>query len=201
VDGEPQDLSNAYGKILRVHTDGSIPADNPFRGREGVRQDLYAHGMRDLQGATIDPRTGSLWTTEHGPRGGDELNRQAPGVNQGFPVISYGREYFAKPIGAGLTSAAGMGQPVYFWTPSIAPSGLTFYSGKRHAAWRGNLFVAAMGAKRLVRLVLAEGRVVAEEPLLVDRCQRLRAVYEGPDGLLYVLTDEDAGQIWRVEPR
>jgi glucose/arabinose dehydrogenase len=199
-DLEPQDTGNAYGKVLRVRTDGSIPADNPFVGRAGFRPDLYTYGARDIQGLTMNPATGQFWSSENGPRGGDEINIDRPGSNLGHPLISYGREYSSAPLNGGLTAKDGLEQPVYFWTPSIAPSGLSFYSGARFPAWRGNLFVAALAGKRLERLVLDGERVVGEEPLLLDRCQRMRAVYEGPDGYLYVITDEDPGQVLRIRP-
>lgn len=200
VDGEPQDLTNAYGKVLRVRADGSIPADNPFVGRKHVRPDLYSYGARDIQGAAIRPGSGELWSTENGPRGGDEVNRHRPGLNLGFPLVSYGREYSGAPIHNGVTARTELAQPVYFWTPSIAPSGMTFYDGALFPQWHGNLFVAALAGKRIERLVLDGERVVAEEPLLLERCQRMRAVYQGPEGALYVLTDEDAGQLLRILP-
>jgi glucose/arabinose dehydrogenase len=199
-DGEPQDLENAFGKVLRVRQDGSIPADNPFVGRKRARPDLYSYGARDIQGAAIRPGSGDLWSSENGPRGGDEINRHRPGANFGYPIVSYGREYSGSPINGGLTARDGLAQPVYFWTPSIAPSGMTFYDGTLFPEWRGNLLVAALAGKRIERLVLEGDRVVAEEPLLLERCQRMRAVYQGPDGALYVLTDEDAGQLLRVVP-
>jgi glucose/arabinose dehydrogenase len=201
VDGEPQDLTNAYGKVLRVRPDGSIPADNPFVGRKGMRPDLYSYGARDIQGAAIRPGSDELWSTENGPRGGDEINVLRPGLNLGFPIISYGREYSGAPINGGLTARAGLAQPVYFWTPSIAPSGMMFYDGAMFPQWRRNLFVAALGGKRIERLVLDGTRVIAEEALLLERCERMRAVYQGPEGALYVLTDEDAGQLLRILPR
>jgi glucose/arabinose dehydrogenase len=200
ADDEPQNLTNAYGKILRIERDGSVPADNPFVGRTDARPDIYSYGARDVQGAAVHPDNGQLWTSENGPRGGDELNVQRPGGNLGYPLISYGREYTGASINGGLTARAGLQQPLYFWTPSIAPSGMTFYSGDQFPAWRGNLFVAALGAKRIERLVLAGERVVAAEPLLLERCQRMRSIEQGPDGTLYVLTDEDSGQILRIEP-
>ncbi len=200
VDAEPQDLTNAYGKVLRVNRDGSIPKDNPFVGRKDVRPDLYSYGMRDVQGAAVRPQSGALWTSENGPRGGDEINVQQPGINLGFPIVSYGREYRGGAIDGGLTVKEGLVQPAYFWTPSVAPSGMTFYSGELFPEWQGNLFVAALAGKRIERLVLAGDRVVAAEPLLLERCQRMRTVNQGPDGALYVLTDEDAGQILRIVP-
>ncbi len=200
VDDEPQDLSNAYGKVLRINRDGSIPADNPLVGRKDVRQDIYSYGARDVQGAAIRPSNGDLWSSENGPRGGDEINVHRPGANLGFPLISYGREYSGAAINGGLTATEGLMQPAYFWTPSIAPSGMTFYGGGLFPQWQGNLFVAALAGKRVVRLVLEGDRVMAEEPLLLERCQRMRTVNEGPDGALYVLTDEDAGQLLRIVP-
>lgn len=201
TDREPQDLTNAYGKVLRVRTDGSIPADNPFVGRKDARPDLYSFGARDIQGAAIRPGSGELWSSENGPRGGDEINLHRPGLNLGFPIVSYGREYSGAPIDGGLTAREGLAQPVYFWTPSIAPSGMTFYDGTLFREWRGNLFVAALAGKRIERLVLDGDRVIAEEALLLERCQRMRAVYQGPEGALYVLTDEDAGQLLRIVPQ
>lgn len=201
ADAEAQDLTNAYGKVLRVRRDGSIPEDNPFANSNEVRRDIYSYGARDIQGAAIHPATGELWSSENGPRGGDEINVHRPGMNLGYPIISYGREYSGALINAGKTAADGLAQPVYFWTPSIAPSGMTFYSGKLFPDWQGDLFVAALGAKRIQRLVLEGERVVSEESLLLERCQRMRSVTQGPDGALYVLTDEDAGQILRVSPR
>lgn len=201
TDGEPQNLTNAYGKVLRIRPDGSIPTDNPFAGRKDARPDLYSYGARDIQGAAIRPGSGQLWSSENGPRGGDELNLHRPGLNLGFPIISYGREYSGALINAGLTATEGLAQPVYFWTPSIAPSGMTFYDGTLFPQWSGNLFVAALAGKRIQRLVLDGDLVVAEEPLLLERCQRMRAVYQGPEDALYVLTDEDAGQILRIRPR
>ncbi len=201
TDGEPQDLTNAYGKVLRIRPNGSIPPDNPFVGRNDARPDLYSYGARDIQGAAIRPGTGEIWTSENGPRGGDELNLHHPAINLGFPLISYGREYSGALINSGLTAREGLAQPVYFWTPSIAPSGMTFYDGVLFPEWRGNLFVAALAGKRIERLILNGNRVVAEEPLLLERCQRMRALYQGPEGALYVLTDEDAGQLLRIVPR
>jgi glucose/arabinose dehydrogenase len=201
VDDEPQRLENTYGKVLRVHPDGRVPPDNPFAGQSNARPEIYAYGLRDMEGAALHPRTGELWTIEHGPRGGDEVNIIRPGRNYGFPVISYGREYSGQLINGGRTSQTGMEQPVYFWTPSIAPSGLLFYTGKLFPEWQGNLFVGAMAGKRLIRLVLDGERVIAEEPLLVDRGKRVRDVKQGPDGALYVITAENAGELLKLTPQ
>jgi glucose/arabinose dehydrogenase len=154
-----------------------------------------------MEGAAIHPRTGELWTIEHGPRGGDEVNIIRPGRNYGFPRISYGREYSGQLINEGRTAQDGMEQPVYFWTPSIAPSGLLFYTGKLFPEWQDNLFVGAMAGKRLIRLVLDGERVIAEEPLLVERGKRIRDVKQGPDGALYVITAEKAGELLKLTPK
>lgn len=200
ADREPQDLQNAYGKILRIRADGSVPPDNPFAHSPGLRHDIWALGLRDPQGAAVDPGDGSLWTSEHGPRGGDAIHRIRPGDNFGYPIITYGREYSGALINSGLTSSSGLVQPYYFWNPDIGPSGMVFYRGSLFPSWRGNLFVAALAAQRIERLVLDGEHVVAEESLLQERCERMRAVYEGPEGALYVLTDEDNAQILRVIP-
>jgi len=180
---QPQQLDSLMGKVLRINTDGSIPKDNPFVGKAGVRPEIYALGFRDAQGMAIHPKTGRLWTSEHGPRGGDEINEVEKGKNYGFPVIGYGRDYTGKPINGDKTAQAGMEQPVYFWTPDIAPAGIGFYTGKLFPAWQGDLFVAALASKYLVRLVLNGERVVAEEHLLGELNTRIRGVQEGPDGM------------------
>jgi glucose/arabinose dehydrogenase len=198
---QPQQLDSLMGKVLRINTDGTIPKDNPFVGTPGARPEIFALGFRDPQGLTVDPATGALWTSEHGPRGGDEINQVAKGKNYGFPVITYGRDYNGKPINGDKTVQAGLEQPVYFWTPDIAPAGIAFYTGNAFPAWKGNLFVAALAAKYLVRLVLDGTHVVAEERLLTDVNARLRAVHEGPDGSLYVLTDGANGRILRLVAR
>jgi aldose sugar dehydrogenase len=195
---QPQQFDSLMGKVLRINADGSIPKDNPFVGKAGARPEIYALGFRDPQGMAIHPKTGRLWTSEHGPRGGDEINEVEKGKNYGFPVIGYGRDYNAKPINGDKTVQVGMEQPVYFWTPDIAPSGIAFYTGKMFPAWNGSLFVSALASRYLVRLVLEGNRVVAEERLLADRNARIRAVHEGPDGSLYVLTDGANGQILRL---
>jgi glucose/arabinose dehydrogenase len=195
---QPQQLDSLMGKVLRINADGSIPKDNPFVGQAGARGEIYALGFRDDQGMAIHPRTGRLWTSEHGPRGGDEINEVEKGKNYGFPVIGYGRDYTGKPINGDKTTQAGMEQPVYFWTPDIAPSGIGFYSGKMFPAWDGNLFVGGLASRTLVRLVLNGNRVVAEERLLADQNARIRAVNQGPDGALYVLTDGANGKILRL---
>ena len=198
---QPQQLDNNMGKVLRINTDGSIPKDNPFVGQANARPEIYAIGLRDVQGVAIQPRTGTLWTSEHGPRGGDEINAVKKGKNYGFPVIGYGREYTGKPINGDKTAQAGMEQPVYFWTPDVAPAGIAFYSGKLFPAWQGDLFVSTLAGRALVRLVLQGERVIAEERLLTDLNSRIRGVNEGPDGALYVLTDGNEAKVLRLVPK
>ena len=198
---QPQQLDSNMGKVLRINTDGTIPKDNPFVGRAGAHPEIYALGFRDMQGVAIHPRTGKLWMSEHGVRGGDEINAVEKGKNYGFPVIGYGREYTGKPINNDKTSQAGMEQPVYFWTPDIAPAGIAFYNGRLFPEWQGDLFVAELVGRTLVRLVLNGERVIAEERLLTDLNTRIRGVNEGPDGGLYVMTDGANGKILRLVPK
>ena len=193
------DMKSTIGKLVRINRDGTIPADNPFVGRSDVAPEIYTLGHRNAQGATLDPATGELWTAEHGARGGDELNIPKPGKNYGWPVIAYGREYSGAKIGEG-TSKPGLEQPVYYWDPSIAPSGITFYTGDKFPAWRGNLFVAALAFQLVARLEVKGDRIVKEERLLEDMGDRIRDVVQGPDGYLYLLTDADDGRILRIEP-
>jgi glucose/arabinose dehydrogenase len=195
---QPQQLESDMGKVLRINADGSIPKDNPFAGRPGAHAEIFALGFRDIQGVAINPRTGQLWTSEHGPRGGDEINAVKKGANYGFPVIGYGHEYSGKPINGDRTAQDGMEQPVYFWTPDIAPAGIAFYAGREFPEWKDNLFVSALAGKGLIRLVLERDRVVREERLLGELNARIRGVAEGPDGALYVLTDGNAGKILKL---
>lgn len=194
----PQALDKGQGKIFRIQADGGIPADNPFVDREGADPAIWSYGHRNVQGAALHPGTGKLWQTEHGARGGDELNIPEPGKNYGWPVITLGVNYSGAPIGSGKKEMPGMEQPIHQWTPSIAPSGLAFYTHERFPAWQGNLFVGALAFQRVVRLELEGDKVVAEEPLLVDLGERIRDVRQGPDGYLYLLTDDAKGRILRV---
>jgi len=198
---QPQQLDSLMGKVLRINVDrvgGSVPKDNPFVSKAGARPEIFAYGIRDDQGIAIHPRRNQLWTSEHGPRGGDEINVIRAGGNYGFPIIGYGREYNGKPVNGDRTAASGMEQPVYFWTPDIAPAGITFYDGAMFPAWRGDLFVAALAGKHLARLVLRGDRVVGEERLLEDLNTRIRDVREGPEGALYVMTDGNEGAMLRL---
>jgi glucose/arabinose dehydrogenase len=179
-----QDLSSDAGKILRLREDGSIPRDNPFVGRAGARPEIWSLGHRNPHGLAIEPRTGLLWEHEHGPRGGDEINLIRAGRNYGWPVITYGIEYTGEPVGAGITHHANMEQPQYFYIPSIAPSGMAFYTGKDFARWRGNIFLGSLSYRHLNRIVLSGERIVSEERLLRDRKWRIREVRQSPDGLI-----------------
>ncbi|MEQ1440515.1 PQQ-dependent sugar dehydrogenase [Fontimonas sp. SYSU GA230001] len=193
-----QDPGTHLGKVIRIRADGSVPDDNPFVQRSGARPEVWSYGHRNPQGAAIHPQTGELWIHEHGPRGGDEINIARRGRNYGWPVITHGREYSGLAVGDGLTEAPGMEQPLYWWVPSIAPSGMAFYTAGRFPAWRGSLFVGSLKFGQLVRLELDDERVLREERLLGERKQRIRDVRQGPDGYLYLLTDEADGAILRV---
>jgi len=197
---QAQDLASHMGKIIRIAPDGSVPRDNPLVGQPGALPEIWSIGHRNVQAATFDSQ-GTLWAIEHGPRGGDELNRIEKGKNYGWPVVGYGREYSRAPIAGSVTARAGFEQPVYYWDPVLAPSGAQYYTGSAFPAWRGSLFVGAMKEKRLVRLNIANGRVTGEEHLLVDRGKRVRDVRQGPDGALYIVIDESNGELWRVAPR
>ncbi len=194
-----QDLSVTIGKVVRINADGSIPRDNPFVGRTDARHDIWSYGHRNIQAAARHPQTGQLWTVEHGARGGDELNHPEAGKNYGWPVITYGVDYSGARIGEG-TAKAGMEQPVYYWDPGIAPSGMTFYTGDAFPQWKGNAFIGSLTPGLLVRLVLEDGRVTREERYLADLRERIRDVRQGPDGLLYVLTDSRDGRVLRIVP-
>jgi glucose/arabinose dehydrogenase len=188
------------GSVIRLHDDGRVPADNPFAGRPGWKPEKFTLGHRNMQGAALHPATGLLWTHEHGPQGGDEVNVMRPGVNYGWPVITYGVNYgLGTKIGEG-THKPGMAQPLHRWVPSIAPSGMAFYTGERFARWKGDLFVGALRDRMLVRLKLDGEKVVREERLLQGVLGRIRDVRAAPDGYLYLLTDESDGVLARLEP-
>ena len=195
-----QRLDDHVGTVVRITDDGRVPADNPFLSRGGARPEIFSYGHRNIQGAALHPVSGRVWVVEHGPQGGDEVNVLRPGVNYGWPVITYGVEYGSgAPIGEG-TQKAGMAQPLWHWVPtSIAPSGAAFYRGERFPRWRGDLLVGALRERMLVRLKLDGERVLAEERLLTG-IGRIRDVRVGPDGLIYLLTDEADGRLLRLEP-
>ena len=201
----PQDPMNDAGKILRLNDDGTIPKDNPFVGKAGYRPEIYSIGHRTVLGLGFHPTTGALWETENGPQGGDEVNIIQPGKNYGWPLVTYGHDYDGTPLNE-RPIPQGMVLPMVFWVPSITTSGITFYSGDKLAAWKGNLFVGSMtvgrvgGTGHLQRIVFNEKGEQRRESLLVDLHQRIRDVRQGPDGLLYLLTDEDAGALLKIEP-
>jgi glucose/arabinose dehydrogenase len=188
------------GSVIRLHDDGRVPADNPFVGKAGWKPEKFTLGNRNIQGAALHPVSGRLWTHEHGPQGGDEINVIRAGVNYGWPVITYGANYGSgSKIGEG-THKEGMEQPLYYWVPSIAPSGMAFYTGDRFPKWKGDLFVGSLKFQLLVRLRLDGEKVVKEERLMQGALGRIRDVRMGPDGLLYLLTDESSGVLARLEP-
>ncbi|MCI0330222.1 MAG: PQQ-dependent sugar dehydrogenase [candidate division Zixibacteria bacterium] len=194
-----QDLSNGFGKIVRINPDGTVPKDNPFIGRKNARPEIWSYGHRNVQCAALHPETGELWTVEHGARGGDELNRPEAGKNYGWPVITYGTDYDLTKIGEG-TSRRGMEQPVYYWDPVIAPSGMCFYTGDAFPRWKGSVFIGSLTPGLLVRLELKDGKVTKEERYFGYLHERIRDVRQGPDGLLYLLTDNPEGRILRLSP-
>jgi aldose sugar dehydrogenase len=196
---EAQNLANHLGKIIRIRPDGSVPPDNPFVGKPGARPEIWSYGHRNPQGLALHPTSGALWEHEHGPRGGDEINLPQAGKNYGWPVIGYGIDYSGARIHEG-THKDGMEQPIHYWVPSIAPSGMAFYTGALFPAWRGNLFVGALAGQMLVRLELDGAKVVKEERLLQNLNERIRDVRAGPDGALYLLNDNSNGRILRVAP-
>ncbi len=198
--GRAQLLDQGMGKIMRINPDGSIPEDNPFVGQDGAQPEIWSYGHRNVQAAALHPETGQLWTIEHGARGGDELNHPEKGKNYGWPVITYGRDYSGARIGEG-SAKEGMEQPVYYWDPVIAPSGMTFYTGDAIPGWKGSILVGSMTPGGLVRLVMQDGTVQREERYLGDLRERFRDVKQGPDGFLYVVTDSPEGRVLRIRPQ
>ncbi len=201
---QAQRMDGLLGKIVRINPDGSIPKDNPFVGKEGVRPEIWSIGHRNVQAATLNPATGELWEVEHGTRGGDEINIARKGKDYGWPTIAYGIEYQGGPITGGITQKEGMEQPIYYWDPVIAPSGMVFYTGDLFPEWKGNLFIGGLGSTNLVRLTVNGERIVDEERLLTDlkpARERIRDVVQGPDGALYLLTDNAAGRVLKLVPK
>ena len=201
---QAQRMDGLLGKIVRINPDGSIPKDNPFVGKEGVRPEIWSLGHRNVQAATLNPATGELWEVEHGTRGGDEINIARKGKDYGWPTIAYGIEYRGGPITGGITAKEGMEQPVYYWDPVIGPSGMAFYTGALFPAWKGSLFVGGHQTNDLVRLSVEGDRIVGEERLLTDlqpKPERLRDVRQGPDGALYILTDSATGRLLKLVPK
>jgi glucose/arabinose dehydrogenase len=196
---EAQNLRNHLGKIVRLRPDGSVPPDNPFVNRPDAKPEIWSYGHRNAQGAALHPTSGKLWMHEHGPRGGDEVNIPAAGKNYGWPVIGYGIDYSGARIHEG-THKPGMEQPIYQWTPVIAPSGMAFYGGELFPQWKGNLFIGGLATRILVRLELDGEKVTREERLLGDLSERIRDVRNGPDGALWLVTDNAAGRVLRVTP-
>ena len=195
-----QDLGTHLGKVIRIMPDGSAPPDNPFVKDDDKRPEVWSYGHRNMQGAAYDSETGTLWVTEHGPRGGDELNRVEKGKNYGWPIITYGKEYSGGKVGAGITAKEGMEQPIYYWKPSIGTSGLALYRGDLFKGWNGNLLAGGLAKPQLERLVLKDGAVAAKEVLLSDLGARIRDVRVAPDGSVLVLTDGDPGKLLRLTP-
>lgn len=196
---EAQRLGNYFGKIIRIRPDGTIPSDNPFIKNTQAKPEIWSYGHRSVQGATIHPKTGELWIHEHGPKGGDEINIPQPGKNYGWPKASYGSHYSGIPI-KDEHAEQGFEEPVYYWTPSIAPSGMVFYSGSLFTGWRGNLFVGALAGQHIARLTSDGKKILAEEQLLANT-SRFRDVEQGPDGALYLLTDEQNGKLLKLVPK
>jgi aldose sugar dehydrogenase len=196
-----QDLGTHLGKVLRINKDGSVPKDNPFVGREGALPEIFTYGHRNPQGLVVDPRDGRVWENEHGAKGGDEVNILKAGANYGWPEVAYGVNYDGSTIGTGRTEAPGVEPPLLYWDPSIAPAGMAFYLGDRFPGWRGDMLVGALKFQLVSRLDLDEqGHVVKGERFLEGELGRIRDVVAGPDGLVYLLTDEDPGALYRLEP-
>ena len=197
---QTQQLGSHLGKVIRIKPDGTIPANNPFIKQSGALPEIWDIGHRNIQSATFDDK-GRLWTVEHGAKGGDELNLIEKGKNYGWAIISYGEEYSGEPISGNITQKEGFEQPVYYWDPVIAPSGMQYYTGAAFPAWRGNIFIGGLASQKLVRLVIKDNRVIGEENLLTDRGRRIRDVRQGFDGNLYVVTDESDGELLKISPK
>ena len=200
MEKEAQNLANHIGKVIRIMKDGTVPPDNPFVNRTDAKPEIWSYGHRNVQGATLHPETGRLYTIEHGARGGDEINQPQAGRNYGWPVITHGIDYSGAKIGEG-TRKAGMEQPLFYWDPSIAPSGAMFYTGDKFPKWRGHLFTGALAGQLLARLEMRNGQVIGETRMLEREGDRIRDVVQGPDGYIYLLTDDREGKLLRLVPR
>jgi glucose/arabinose dehydrogenase len=201
---QAQQMDSLLGKIVRINSDGTIPTDNPFVGKDGVRPEIWSFGHRNIQAAALNPTTGELWEAEHGTRGGDEINIVRKGKDYGWPTIAYGIEYQGGAITGNITAKDGMEQPIYYWDPVIAPSGMIFYTGDLFPAWKGSVFIGGLVTTNLVRLDVQGDKIVGEERLLKDlqpKAERIRDVRQGPDGAIYVLTDNTAGRILKLVPK
>ncbi|MCC7266211.1 MAG: PQQ-dependent sugar dehydrogenase [Caulobacteraceae bacterium] len=198
---QAQDLASDFGKVVRITPDGAPAQGNPFVGRQGARPEIFSYGHRNILSAALHPETGELWEVEHGARGGDELNIVRAGKDYGWPTITYGVEYSGKPIGEGITRKDGMEQPIYYWDPVIAPAGMAFYTADAFPAWKGSLFVGALAGKHVARLTLDGEKVVGEERLFTELGERIRDVIVGPDGALYLATDNTQGRVLKVTPK
>jgi glucose/arabinose dehydrogenase len=196
---QAQSLNSGLGKIIRITKEGAPTPGNPLASQASARPELYTYGHRNPQGLALHPVTGDLWQSEHGPRGGDEINRIQPGANYGWPTITYGLEYSGSRVGDGIQQRQGLEQPVYYWDPVVSPSGMTFYSGNRIPEWQNNLFVGALSGMHIVRLVIENNRVIGEERLLANEGQRFRDITQGTDGALYAITD--GGRLYRIDKR
>lgn len=196
---QAQSLNSGLGKVIRITKEGQPAPGNPFAGQAGVRPELYSYGHRNVQSLAFDPVTGDLWEGEFGPRGGDEINHIQPGKNYGWPTITYGIEYSGEKVGEGIQQKSGLEQPVYYWDPSVSPSGMTFYSSDRIPEWKNNLFVGTLSGMHIVRLVIKDNKVVGEERLLGNEYQRFRDITQGNDGALYAVTDQ--GRLYRIDKK
>ncbi len=193
---QAQSLNSGLGKVIRITKEGQPAPGNPFLGQQGVRPELYSYGHRNVQGLAFNPTTGDLWEDEFGPRGGDEVNRVLPGKNYGWPTITYGIEYAGPKVGEGIQQKDGLEQPVYYWDPSVSPSGMTFYTSDAMPEWKNNLFVGALSGMHIARLIIENNKVVGEERLLADQYQRFRDLTQGNDGAIYAITDQ--GRLYRI---
>jgi aldose sugar dehydrogenase len=201
---QAQQMNSLLGKIVRLNADGTVPKDNPFVGKEGVRPEIWSYGHRNVQAATLNPTTGELWEVEHGTRGGDEINISRKGKDYGWPTIAYGIEYQGGPITGGITAKEGMEQPVYYWDPVIAPSGMFFYTGDLFPQWKGSLFIGGLATTNIVRLDVDGEKITGEERLLKDlqpKAERIRDVVQGPEGAIYAITDNAQGRILKLVPK